>query len=248
MPLPSNYIIEASDERCYPNPPRSLPSYQATNLNQHNENEPLLRIAPTEAQQPSLIFKVIFTLILIIGLETGYLYGTVDSINPRERANIRKNWELEYAALTRNITRLTTECDTKKSEWNIAHDRLLVLRDEFSREQQKFEEERQQWEEERRKNKEEEHERQREYIRWGALRKDKEPCVSYGTARYQATLEYIPRGWEAYMACKETPIQIHGKSMLPDECRHIVSITFFLSCVGLMIPAAGGRDGWYMGH
>jgi hypothetical protein len=70
----------------------------------------------------------------------------------------------------------------------------------------------------------ERHEQQREQIQWGALRKDDEPCISYGTARYQAFLEYTPPAWNNYTACKETPIQIHGKDMLPNECRRTVSL------------------------
>ncbi|KXN90870.1 hypothetical protein AN958_03524 [Leucoagaricus sp. SymC.cos] len=75
----------------------------------------------------------------------------------------------------------------------------------------------------RQKHDGEEHERQRGMIQWGSLQKDKEPCISYGTARYQAYLEYIPSSWDAYTACKETPMNIHGREVLPTECRHIGS-------------------------
>ncbi|KXN90872.1 hypothetical protein AN958_03526 [Leucoagaricus sp. SymC.cos] len=139
------------------------------------------------------------------------------------RARIRKSWEYEYAAYTQNITRLSTERDKMKREWEAEHHRLVKLREDFSRERQEYEMERRKWENDRQKHDDEERERQRGMIQWGSLRKDKEPCISYGTARYQAYLEYTPPGWDTYTACKETPMNIHGREVLPTECRRVGS-------------------------
>lgn len=249
--MPSNYPNSSTDSGRYcPSSPRPPPSYRSTSVyNQPNENEPLLGTCgalPPKSQANSVRngalkygVSIILTLFLIIGLETGYIYGTMDSVNiydPGERTRIREGWQNEYAAYTQNITRLTTERDTMKSDWKIEHNRLLALREDIAQEHQKWDEERQQWEEERRKreederdrkHEEDEQERQRKLIQWGVLRKEEE-CVGYGTARYQAHLEYSPPGWDTYAVCQETPMHIHGRDVLPTECRHAASAPPFL--------------------
>jgi len=69
-----------------------------------------------------------------------------------------------------------------------------------------------------------EREEQRKLIQWGALRKD-EKCLSYGTARYQAHLQYVPPLWDQPAACLATPVLIYGKDLLPTECRRTFGTT-----------------------
>jgi len=74
-----------------------------------------------------------------------------------------------------------------------------------------------QWQEGRQEQKKKERDEQRKLIQWGPLEKDEE-CLSYGTIRYQARLEYVPPLWDNRAACLATPIQIHRKDVFPTEC------------------------------
>jgi len=84
----------------------------------------------------------------------------------------------------------------------------------------------------RRKWEEGERGRQRKLIYWGQLHRDQEPCISYGTTRYQAHLAYVPPGWDTYAVCKETPI--HDKDIVPTECHFDVGIfSFFIQDINI---------------
>lgn len=70
---------------------------------------------------------------------------------------------------------------------------------------------------------------QSKWIGWGPLKKDEE-CLSYGTARYQARLEFVPPLPDPAM-CLAMPIRIHQKDVLPTEChRNNVSPLDVLPC------------------
>lgn len=235
-PGPLDHSDMSINERYYTSYPQVPPSYRTMPAHgQANENDSLL---PSSANWPpsrdarpsrsSVIAKnalsIILTLILVLGLESGYIYATMNATktiyDPLERARIRRDWQREYAAYTQNITRLSIERDRLHSDWTTEHDKLQALRENAAREHEKWEEERRQWQEERREREREERERQKKLIQWGQVRRDEEPCVSYGVARYQAHLEYTPPGWDKYTACKETPVRFHGKDVFPTECRH----------------------------
>lgn len=180
-----------------------------------SESEPLMQSTSTRSTSESLIAKsLIVILVLILGLESGYIWSNMTTTNiydPQERIRIRRNWDRECALYRQNITRLSFEQEQM-------HDRLSTLRDDFAREQKEWQDQRLEWEEERQKRQEEERERLRKIIHWGQLSRDQEPCVSYGRARYQAPLAYVPPGWDAYTVCKETPIRIHDRDVVPTEC------------------------------
>lgn len=77
-----------------------------------------------------------------------------------------------------------------------------------------------QWKKARERQEKREREEQRKLIQWGSLKKDEE-CLSYGATRYQAYLQYVPPLWDQPTACLATPVLIHGKDLLPTECRRI---------------------------
>ncbi len=77
-----------------------------------------------------------------------------------------------------------------------------------------------QWKETREQQKQKEREEQRGLIQWGSLKKDEE-CLSYGIARYQAHLDYVPPLWDQHSACLETPARVHEKDVLPTRCDRV---------------------------
>lgn len=190
-----------------------------------SESEPLMQSTSTRSTPESHIVKsLIIVLVLILGLESGYIWSNMTTTNiydPQERIRIRRNWDRECALYRQNITRLSSEQEQM-------HDRLSILRDDFAREQKEWQDQRLEWEEERQKRQEEERERLRKIIHWGQLSRDQEPCVSYGKARYQAPLAYVPPGWDAYTVCKETPIRIHDRDVVPTECHF--NVDYLCSC------------------
>jgi len=219
------------------------PSRHETGLGypQSEENQPLLgaqarRFSPRKPNSafPPVTFRFLllcFTIVLlplIVGWGCGYTYAYDPAskiCDPSERNRIRKEWDLESFTRRQEITKLLHEKDVMQHEWMVEHDNLMEFRRDVEQEYQRWEQQREQWDkerrqwrEERKKHEEEERERERRLIQWGPLQKDQE-CVSYGAARYQAHLQYVPPGWDQYTACTETPIQIHQKDVLPTQCQ-----------------------------
>ncbi|KAJ3555836.1 hypothetical protein NP233_g12112 [Leucocoprinus birnbaumii] len=224
-----------------PASPPVPPSYHTIPpYNRADENEPLLPQAngnevyvsqPLKSKLRSqnmfnvFLYLLAFLVIVAFGLQSGYTYANWDIAktiyNPVERDRIQRDWQHQYADFKENIRNLTTQRDAMQHEWKVANNRLTMLRQDIARERQSWNEERTRWEEERKEHEREGRERMKKYIQWSEVRRDQEPCVAYGTARYQAHLEYTPPGWDKYSACKETPVNIHGKDVIATECRHV---------------------------
>ena len=78
-------------------------------------------------------------------------------------------------------------------------------------------------ERERKKRKaSEEHERQKGEIEWQGL--ERQACVRYKTADYMATLSHVPLGFDPLEECRNKPMMIHGRDVLPSRCEDEVSV------------------------
>lgn len=230
---PPDYYYTIRPDRGPP-PHRAGPAYP-----QPEESQPLLgaqngRFPPAKSDTGTSFerFKflavglAVILLPLILGWGLGYTTAYDPVCDSSERNKIRKEWDLETAAHRQEITKLFHEKDVMRREWVVEHDNLMEFRRDVEAEYQRWEEQRQQWDKERRqwreehkRHEEEEKEHERRLIQWGPLQKDEE-CVSYGTARYQARLQYVPPAWDQYNACTETRIRIHQIDLLPTECRY----------------------------
>lgn len=67
----------------------------------------------------------------------------------------------------------------------------------------------------------EEHERQRGDIEWQSL--ERRGCVRYETADYKATLSHVPLGFDPIEECRNKPLMINGRDVLPSHCEDEVS-------------------------
>ncbi|KAF9449185.1 hypothetical protein P691DRAFT_667989 [Macrolepiota fuliginosa MF-IS2] len=225
-------------ERGYKRSFRVPPSYHTVpNQQGRGEEEPLLREGgwppPKQYGGPessSKFLKPAFLVsIMIIGLLVGYNYASAAAnriYDPAERDKIRREWDREGSAHRQAINKLLHERNEMKQEWDVEHSKLLELRGEMKQEQQFWENQRHQWnkersrwEQEREKWEGEKFERERKLVQWGDLQKD-QACERYGTARYQAVLEYTPPGWDQHTACKVAPIEIHQREVLANECHY----------------------------
>lgn len=146
----------------------------------------------------------------------------LDKLLQEQEGEIHRHHEIMH--------KLQQEREEMQRQWHSDHIKLVELRRDIEFEHKRIEEERRElmeerrrWEKERQRRESEERERQRRFIQWSPLQRDEEACIRYGTARYQASLEYVPLSWDPYEACRETPIRVHQKDVLPTECRHAVS-------------------------
>ncbi len=248
---PTDYSPIPPDGR----PPRhGGPSYSRSEENQpllggQTGRPPLAKSDTTTPLIKFLALGLAFVLLLLIGgWGCGYTYA-YDPMNkccdPSERNRIRKEWALEASTYRQEITKLLHQKDIMQREWVAEHNNLMEFRRDVELEYQRWKQQEQQWEqqreqqrhqwdkerrqwwEEREKHDQEEREHERRLIQWGPLQKEQE-CDSYGTARYQAHLQYVPPGWDQYTACTETPVQIHQTNLLPTRCQiNTVSAVFF---------------------
>lgn len=142
----------------------------------------------------------------------------------------RYQWEKQRLEWDNEVQRW----EEQRWEWTEEQHRWEEEQRERSRQRRQWEEEqrewdrqRRQWQEGRERREREEKERQRKLIQWGPLQRDQE-CVSYGTARYHARLQYVPPGWDQYTACTETSIRIHQEDLLPSQCQYNGVSSYFL--------------------
>ncbi|TFK38858.1 hypothetical protein BDQ12DRAFT_604785 [Crucibulum laeve] len=161
-------------------------------------------------------------------------YLSSDTSNPIVRDRIRREWTEE---LKRHTTWLEM-IETQRVRWIQESNEHEILRQKMDREFENWARAREDWalekagwekeseseREKRRKEREMEEKEEKEYreragILWSNLQQDPH-CLRYGARKYSAKLEHVPESYNPIKACRQTPIAIHGREILPTHCEH----------------------------
>jgi hypothetical protein len=128
-----------------------------------------------------------------------------------------------YTGYTLNPLPNSAYHEVVKRGWDLEERYHDGLRDTWATEKRQHEEfriqmdlERKAVEEERRRRREEEI-KKRAGISWEGLEAG-EHCLRYGTREYTAILTHVPAGFDALEECRNIPIEVHGKFILPSRC------------------------------
>ncbi|KAI6135287.1 hypothetical protein EDD17DRAFT_1761332 [Pisolithus thermaeus] len=94
------------------------------------------------------------------------------------------------------------------------------LRHEWQREEEERKYKREEWKREAEEHDREKRERQRMGMFWDQV--EAQRCTTYGTREYTAYLANLPIDYPHWIeACKETMLEVHGKSYFPKRCEDL---------------------------
>ncbi|KIM47271.1 hypothetical protein M413DRAFT_23494 [Hebeloma cylindrosporum] len=152
--------------------------------------------------------------ILSFCLYVGYTLNPM--LNAAYHEALKRGWDIEE----RYHQNLREAWTTEKRH----HD---VLQTQMHQERKVMEEERKSWarEREERERRQKEQERRmhdeevkkRAGISWEGL-EAAEHCLRYGTREHTAILTHVPAGFDALEECRNKPIEVHGRFMVPSRC------------------------------
>ncbi|KAI6103023.1 hypothetical protein F5141DRAFT_244997 [Pisolithus sp. B1] len=169
---------------------------------------------------------VVLIVVLPILFETNAHLINQCPLSPKARDQIRGEWQKEVFVqenLRHEWRREEEEQRHKREEWKWEEEEQRHKREDWKWEEEERKYKREEWKREAEEHDREKRERQRMGMFWDQV--EAQRCTTYGTREYTAYLANLPIDYPHRIeACRETMLEIHGKSYFPKRCEDQVRL------------------------